>query len=79
MLQRGSVGDTRGNTTESDAENLVYHSNAEHDHRTINILVVEKASGMTPSHVVNPPSSMDAPIVSNVSITFSSLVAPFVS
>jgi hypothetical protein len=34
------------------------------------------ANGITPSQVVNPPIIMELPIVSNVSLTFSSLVVP---
>ena len=41
--------------------------------------VVDNAMGMTPNHVVNPPSIMDAPIVSSVCLTLASLVAPGVS
>jgi hypothetical protein len=39
-------------------------------------LVELSDNGITPSHVVKPPINMEVPIVSNVSLTFSSLVVP---
>jgi hypothetical protein len=42
----------------------------------LKIFVELSDSGITPSHVVNPPINMEVPIVSNVSLTFSSLVVP---
>ena len=50
-----------------------------HLQMVVKIIVVDKAIGITPSHVVNPPNIMEAPMVSRVCLTFASRVVPGVS